>query len=259
MLIETHGADVNAQDNSKDTPLHNALRSFNQNGGDISVLHYFLNKQDLNANLKCKYDHTLLHLACDNINNLPLDIFKLLIETHGADINAKNKYDDTPLHCAFRYFKQDNGGDINVLNYLLSQKGVDPNIKGQFGYTLLHGACIKINDLPLDMFKLLIETHGADVNAQDNNEDTPLHNAIRDFNANWGGDINVLTYLINQQTVDVNIKDQNGYALLHTACISNLSSMRSVELKAECDTISCQIVEVIVERYLEHVLDDTTF
>jgi ankyrin repeat protein len=260
VLMDTKGCDVNAQDDDKDTPLHNALVCFNQNdGGDTNVLMYLLSQKDINVNIKGKLGHSLLHIACININKLPLDIFKVLIETMGCDVNVQNDNKDTPLHYAFRCFEPSSHGDINALYYLLNQKIVDINIKGQYGYTILHWACGKINKLPLEIFKVLIETLGCDVNAQDNDKNTPIHRAFEYFNPRNGGDINVLTYPINQNTVNVNTQYKNGYTLLHTTCIINLSNTRySAKLNAEYDTIMCQIVEFIAERCIEEVFDEKT-
>jgi ankyrin repeat protein len=75
-------------------------------------------------------DYTILHWACQNINSLPLDIFKLLIETMGGDVNAQAKNNDTPLHIALFNFNLHHGGEITVLIYLLSQKNINVNNKG---------------------------------------------------------------------------------------------------------------------------------
>jgi ankyrin repeat protein len=218
-LIETNGCDVNVQDKYKDTPLHDALWDFNPNkGGDITVLTYLLTQKDVNVNIKDKDGNTLLHQACEKVNIFPLEIFKLLIETKGADVNAQGNNKNTPLHHALYSFEQDHGGDIAVLTYLLSQKGFDANIKCENGFTLLHWACSYINHYSLDVFKLLIENLGCDVNARDENNDTPLHYALFHFDATAGGDIKVLTYLLNQKDANVNIKGENGFTLLHWAC-----------------------------------------
>jgi ankyrin repeat protein len=143
-----------------------------------------------------------------------------------------------------------------VLTYLINQKDVDVSIKDAYDNTLLHAACGNINKLPLGVFKLLIETMGFGVHVQAQDNDAPIHYALSCFNPNNGGDIAALTYLINQKNLNVSIKNQNGFNLLHHACISNLSSMLSAELNAGFDTISCQIVETITERCIEEVLDE---
>jgi ankyrin repeat protein len=259
-LIETKGADVNAQDNNNDTPFHLAFRCFNPDeGGHTTVLMYLLTQENVNVNTKGYNGETLLHYACESINKLPLDVFKVLIEIQGCDVNVQAEDNNTPLHIALFDFNPNKGGDITVLTYLLSQKGVNGSIRNYFGYTLLHYVCEKINRLPLDIFKVLIETKGCDVNAQDNSNDTPLHIALDKFNPDNGGNINVLTYLINQQTVNVNIKDKKGHTLLHLACINNLlDSRRFVKLNAERDTILSQIVEFIAERCVQQVLDKSS-
>jgi ankyrin repeat protein len=251
-LIETLGCDVNAQDNNNETPLHHALYHFDPNkGDDITVLMYLLSQKGVTVNIKGLYDTTLLHIACININTLPIDIFKFLIETHGCGINVPDYDGYTPIHRALDRFDPNEGGNITVLAYLFSQKGIDGNITYLLGRTLLHIACKNINTLPIEVFKLLIETLGCDVHAQDNRKDTPLHRAIDYFNPNDGGKITVLTYL--------HTKHFNGHNLLHYACVGNhYSSRNSVELSAKYDTISCQIVEVIVERCIEEVLDERT-
>jgi ankyrin repeat protein len=257
-LIQTKGCDINAQDKCIDTPLHLALACFNPDyGGDITVLTCLLNQVNINANIKGWRGSTLLHTACYNINKLPIEIFKLLIEIHGADVNAQDECYNTPLHYALRDFNPDYSGDnMTALMYLLGQKGVNANIKDKDGFTLLHVACNNINKLPLDVFKHLIETHGADVNTQDKYKDTPLHLAFRCFNRDDDGDITVLTYLINQKGINMDIKNQTGHNLLHLTCFSYYRC--SEELNARFDTHLCQIAEIIAEKYVQQVLDHTT-
>jgi ankyrin repeat protein len=222
-------------------------------------LTYLLTQKNINLNIKSNFGYTILHTACKHINKLPLEIFKVLIETHGFDVNIQNNFKSTPVHYALCHFDPNDGGNITVLTYLLSQNDINGNIKNENGYTLLHNACEKINILPLEIFKVLIETHGADINAQDNDKTTPIHSALDQFKPNDGGDINVLAYLINQKNLNVNIKNRGGYTLLHYACIINPSrSWHSLELKAECNTIFCQIVEFIAKRCVQEVFDEKT-
>jgi ankyrin repeat protein len=258
-VLITLGADVNAQDNSNDTPLHYAIRCFNQNkGGDIAVLTYLLTQTNVNVNIKGEDGYTLLHIACININRLPLDIFKVLIETMGWDVNTQDNNNDTPLHCAIRCFDPDDSDGITVSTYLLNQTNINVNIKGSCDSTILHAACLNINKIPLDIFKVLIETHGADVNAQDANNDTPFHLAFLHFGLDNDGLITILTYLLSHKTVNVNIKDTNDRNLLHWACMDNLSgATHSMELNLETDTSLCQIVERMVEICIQQILDET--
>jgi ankyrin repeat protein len=259
MLIETHGADVNAQDDNQYTPLYFAIRHFDptEDGVNTNVLLYLFSQKGVNGNIKDQNGCTVLHTACSRINIFSLDVFKLLIETIGCDVIAQDDGKKTPIHLALGLFNPNKGGNINVLTYLLSR--VDTDLKDQSGHTLLHYACQKINILPINAFKVLVGGVRCDVNAQANDNDTPLHYALDNFNPRNGGDLAVLIYLASQQNVNINIKGQKGCNVLHLACINKLpDSKRSIKLKAENDTILCQIVEVIIERCVEQVLDELT-
>jgi ankyrin repeat protein len=268
VLIETHGGDVNAQDDENDTPLHRAIDFFDANdGGDITVLTYLMNQKNINVNIKGQYGYTLFQRACDMINKLTIDVFKALIETQGCDVNVQDKDNDTPIHLALRNFNPDEGGDINVLAYLINQKDVNVNIKGEHGRTLLHYACYHIDDFPLDIFKTLIETHGGDVNAQDDENDTPLHYAFRHFDPNNVNNITVFAYLINQNNFNLNIKDEHGYTSLHLACTSGISDSEDDfsdpdddgnVRKAKSDTVLSQIVEIVAERCIQEIVDESS-
>jgi len=68
-----------------------------------------------------------------------------------------------------------------------------------------------------------------------------------------------LAYLINQKNIDVNTKYKRGHTLLHTTCISNLSNFwHSAELNAENDITSSQIVELIAERCVQQIVDESS-
>jgi len=272
-LIETKGSDaIRTKDNSNNTPLHYAIQC--SRGGDIAVLYYLLNQKNVDVNIKGESDRTLLHFACKAINTLPLDIYKLLIETHGADVNAQDNCNNTPIHDALYPFDPNYGGDAAVLMYLLNQKNVNAKIKNESDRTLLHLACQFINRLPLDIYMVLIETHGADINTRDNCNDTPIRDACNYFNPNYGGDIAVLTYLLNQ-------KGQTGYSLLHFACKNintfpldhkaciNLIScawdghttrqgFNQDEEEAKVDLFWASIMEIVVENCIKQVVNETT-
>jgi ankyrin repeat protein len=217
-LIETKGCNINGTDNNNNTPIHIVLHSIKLNdSSDPNALTYLLYHKDINLSIKNDTGFTLLHSACSNINSLPLDIFKHLIETKGMGINVQDKMKNIPIYIALDNFEPKNGGDVKILTYLLNQKGIDANIKGQHGRTLLHWSCCKISHLSLDIFKRLIETKRCDINAQDNQCNTPLHYALRHFQSDIA-DLSILTYLFNQKGLKINLKGHRGHTLLHSAC-----------------------------------------
>jgi ankyrin repeat protein len=159
----------------------------------------------------------ILHNYCIFINTTPLEVFKYLIKTLCCEVNLQDKYENTPIHNALSYFELDNGGDITVLTYLLSQGDVNVNIKGQYGFSLLHCACFNVNAIPLDVFEYMVEIQCCDVNMLDKDGNTPIHHALEQFDPDCC-DLNVLTYLFDQKGVNVNTKGQSGRTLLHIAC-----------------------------------------
>jgi ankyrin repeat protein len=221
-LIETKGSDMDSIDDQKNTPLHYAFRQF-AIGDDVNILRYLTTRKDVNVNIKNRDHQTSLHFACQNINTLPLLVFKYLIEEMGMSINVKDGDGNTPLHDALYCFKPSSGGDITVLSYLLHQNGINVNHKDYCGFTLLHRACININSLPLDTFKYLIETKGSKVSVLDTYMNTPLHSALRHFEPSLGGDVATLMYLLCNEGVPANTRNQNGSTLLYVAC-DNINS-----------------------------------
>jgi ankyrin repeat protein len=179
---------------------------------------------------------TILHNYCKYIDSTPLAIFKYLIEVKGCDVNIQSKSRGTPIHLAFLYFDSNEGGDINILMYLINLEGIDVNMKDEDGRTILHYACCKINRLPLDIFKYLIEMKGGDITIQSNHLNTPIHLAFLYFDSNEGDAINILMYLINLEGVDVNTKGRYGRTILHYACqnINHLPIDIFKDLKVDC-------------------------
>jgi ankyrin repeat protein len=240
-MVETKGANINLQDKFQNTPLCSLFQSIQLiQDGKVSILTYLLSQSNIDVEIKNITGNALLHLACNEINKLPLDVFKLLIETHGADVNAQNNDKDTPIHLAIRSFFREFGGDMTVLNYLLTQNDVNINLKGKSGFTLLHEAYNSINTLPFDVFKCLIDVKGADVNAQDEKRHLPLYHALCSFKPEHGGDISVLKYLIDQHDADLNTKDGNGCTLLHIAC-ANILTLPLEIFKYLIETKGCDV------------------
>jgi ankyrin repeat protein len=212
-----------------------------------------LNDENINR-IDPETGETILHNYCRHVNTTPLEMYQYLIEVKGCDVNVQDKYKDTPVYTAFLCFNPNNGGNITVLMYLLSQQGVNVNIKGQFGFTFLHTACRNINSLPIEIFKLLIEINGADINTQNDHKFTPLHYAIRFSKLNQDGDITALIYLLSHRNVDFSIQNRFCCTLLHLTCSTDLLAPH---MDSQDDNFWFPIVEVIAERLLQQVFEET--
>jgi len=254
-LVEALGCDVIFPDKYNETPIHLAFNCFNPNqGGKTDVLIYLLSQENVIVNTTDQPCHTLLHLACVKINSLPLDVFKYLIETKGFDLNFLDPINNTPIHHAFLSFNHNDNHDTTILQYLLNQKDVNVNIKGEYGDTLLHLACEFINTLPIDVFKFLIEINGADINAQNDNKFTPLHYAIHFSKLSQDGHITTLIYLLSHRDVDFSIQNRYCCTPLHLACSADLIAPH---MESQSDNFWLPSVEIITERLLQQVFDET--
>jgi ankyrin repeat protein len=176
--------------------------------------------------------HTILHNYCRFVNTTPLEMYRYLIETKGCDVNVRDKDNFTPLLLALFTFSMDYDGEVDTLLYLLQQYGTDINVKGQLCGSLLHYACFKINNLPIQVFKHLISI-GADFNAKYDDGSTLLHFALS--NVKPGCNTAIITYLLTQSGVNT-MRDKYGRALLHLAC-------------QQINLLPLDVYKVLIERH----------
>ena len=110
---------------------------------------------------------------------------------------------DTPLNVtAFT-------GKTDIALSLINEFGCDPNVRGQFGRSVLHDAC---QGGSVSLVQTLIREHKADANARDDKNNTPLSLAAASGNAD------IALSLINEFGCDPNVRGQFGWTVLHNAC-----------------------------------------
>lgn len=112
----------------------------------------FLKSQKIDLNQRNKYGNTPLHVACNSIYAINVEIVKLLLK-YPLDINSRGLDDVTPLMYAI--MKR----DITVVNILI-ENGADVNIPNKYGKTPLMVAADMFKDDDT-IIKLLLD-NGAD-------------------------------------------------------------------------------------------------
>ena len=187
------GADVNAFNDLKATPLHYACIKNNVPLAQTLIDH------GAQINLPGDENNTPLHLACEEGH---IKITELLV-THGANIDSLNDSNDTPLHRACEF------GHLPIV-MLLIKNNAPVNAKNNKSVTSLHLAC---EGGFLEVAKLLINNK-AYVDAINNKGVTPLHLACN------SGYLNIVKLLI-ENGANKEARTMHGYTPLHVAVMSD--------------------------------------
>ncbi|MDR1303051.1 MAG: ankyrin repeat domain-containing protein, partial [Puniceicoccales bacterium] len=190
------GANVNAQDNYHNTPLHLAAEK------DNAIIASALIKADANVNAQANFQRTPLHLAGEAGH---VNVVQILIEA-GADVNALDKNGYTPLHLLLHSREKENYKLITQM--LLDQPNIDVNIQDRNGKSLLHFAA---QNGYADAVPALINAN-ATIDARDKYGDTPLHLAAEK------GHCECVELLLNHDA-DINARNRKGTTPLFLATL----------------------------------------
>ena len=238
-----HGAKVDVVSKDDETPLHIAIRSNN-----LDAVKQLL-KHGARVNYERCHEFNPLHFAVQK-NNVPM--VKELLK-HGANVNALDESGDTPLHFAIMSklvsvevvtFLLQNGAKSDIDNEIyetplilavrygkmeklskIIDHGADVNsvLTDSNGATILHYACQFEHTAIVK--KLL--THGANINAKNDLEITPLMLAIQERQFETAKE------LLNHGA-NVNMKDNlNFTALIYAANLSEDLILELLELGAD--------------------------
>jgi ankyrin repeat protein len=198
ILARTNSESVNAQNKYGETALHYAIL----NQSEIAVKE-LLKRDDVDVNLKGNKNITALHLAC-LWNNIPVEMFRVILEKTTDVVNVQNEEGCTALHLAMManaMLKSE-----TALKELLKRKDVDVNLKNYKNQTALHFASCK--KIPVELFRVILEK-STDVNAQEKDGHTALHWAIK------GENRTAVEELLKRKDVDVNLKNINNQTALN--------------------------------------------
>lgn len=172
ILVENNHEIINARDSYGRTPLHWACR-----GVYYDIMKYLVEKgADVNAQ-----DNNLVTPLISLVNRNNIEAAKYLL-SRNADPNIADNQKQTPLHYAAAR------GLFEMVKILL-ENNAKPEMRNSYGRTTLILAARETGNL--DVIKYLVE-RGSDINAEDNNSDSPL------ILATWRGYETVVNYLIDK-------------------------------------------------------------
>ena len=204
-----HGANANVENIRGETPLHLAScgRCDTQEGG-VGVVQLLLGRTT-NVNAQDKGRITPLHLACYYGR---LEIARMLLD-HGARINTKDELGQTPLHLVLEGKRS--GTDGVSIVHLLLMYGADANDQDDDNETPLHLAS---HYGKLAIGRLLL-TFGANANAENIRGQTPLH-VLSLWPWRSGDEFHLVGILVDGGA-EVNARDKDDETPMHIAFRNN--------------------------------------
>lgn len=190
---------------------------------------------DVNARLDKdgKVTTTALHIACRS-SHLPT-IRKLL--DAGADVHALDNRGCTPLHLFCESATQSK--DARVIDRL-ARAGADMDARDKEGAAPIHMLCLKRWALKGNFLERLI-AHGSDINAVNNNQETPLNWLLKQIRVDQAA-----VRLLSRYGADWTRADKTGQTPAHRALEKGLAPLleqcraerRTETLEAHLDAAS---------------------
>jgi len=217
----SRGADLNIPDRYQKTPLHLAFVSIIESNNatatneQIEIIQFLVTQPNININHKDEHQETPMHLACKLTNSLPLHIYKLLIEQHQGDLNIINDDGCSPARNVVSFFNPVKT-PIDTIVYLLTHPSLQMNARFRYGQALIHTVCQKLDIIPFEVFKAIVDRPEIDINLQDDDRNTPHQIAL--FYHHPSYDIAPIKYLCSHREFDVCQKNNLGKTFLHLLC-----------------------------------------
>ncbi|XP_062568050.1 serine/threonine-protein phosphatase 6 regulatory ankyrin repeat subunit B-like [Saccostrea cucullata] len=214
-LLKRYPELLNVTDNDGENALHYTAR-----GGNVDLFK-FLSSKGLNVNCTTNTGKTVLHMSCAGGRE---DMCRYLVIRYPCLISVIDNDGWTVLHSACR------GGSVQVV-YFLIEKGIDINsltndeVKDKSSETVLHDAAWGGN---VQIVKLLIEKK-MDINTLQGGGETILHQCSRSCK------LEVCEYLVNHYPDLLEIRDNDGWTVLHSACRGGSAEIVSLLIEKGMD------------------------
>jgi len=168
-LLIAKGADVNAKTSEGSTPLHWAASSGDMEMGELLIA----KGADIGAeDAQGRTPLCVCAMASDAGKDEAHLAFVRMLIGRGADVNARGVGHAPPIRRTHD----------RAMIRLLAENGSDLSWPGFLGRNVLHEAACRLDDEEVELFL----SHGADVNAKDEDGWTPLDCALRDKDVESG-------------------------------------------------------------------------
>jgi ankyrin repeat protein len=192
--LEQKGADLNAKDDFRLTPLHRAVES-----GKWDVAQYLAEKIPQAITEKSTFGNTPFHSV---VKGGSLDIVRFLAEKNPDAISIKDRDGKIPLHLAVK------GGLYDVVLFLAEKDPRSLSAKDEVGNTPLHLAA---KGGRLDVAQFLAKKNHDMISEPNDEGKTPLHLAAKE------GKLDLIQFLAEENRDSLLIKDKKGKTALRIA------------------------------------------
>ena len=208
MLLD-HNANVKVKSEQGETPLHLVSRGhYDSHEHGIGVARILL-ERGVDVNALDKSHRTALHPASFG----KLEIARLLLD-HGANANVENARGETPLHLVSRGRYDSDEHGVGIAQLLL-ERGVDHvDAQAKNKWTPLHLAAFNGR---LELTRVLLD-HGADMNAKNFQDETPLHLMLRGKYRSREPGAGIALLLL-ERGMNANARAKNNWTPFHLAAL----------------------------------------
>ncbi|XP_019858209.1 PREDICTED: serine/threonine-protein phosphatase 6 regulatory ankyrin repeat subunit A-like [Amphimedon queenslandica] len=199
-LIEVQHCDINKTDNEGRTLVHHAAQS-----GNFDLVQYLITEQGLSPTAATKNGITALHYASVSLN---LSLVKELITTYQLDPHQADSKGKLPIHYAAE------SGDILLLELYVKDYKCSLSLTDNEGWNVIHYSSLKGHTHFVKHITSQYPQYISLIHSTDNDGRIPLHLACN------SGNIQSVTFLINDMECDVTAKETSDETCVTFACFS---------------------------------------
>uniref|UniRef100_A0A1X7TR60 Uncharacterized protein n=1 Tax=Amphimedon queenslandica TaxID=400682 RepID=A0A1X7TR60_AMPQE len=222
-LIDVQHCDINETDNEGCMLVHHAAWS-----GNFDLVKYLITEQGLSPNAVTKNGLTALHYASWSLN---LSLVKELITTYQLDPHQSDSNDKLPIHYAAE------SGDILLLELYVKKYKCSLSLTDSKGWNVFHFSSLKGHTHFIKHITSQYPQYISLLHSTDNEGWVPLHLACE------SGNIQLVTFLINDMKCDVNAKDTHNQTCVTFACFSG--NLDVVQLLTQ----QCKLEPINIDKY----------